>query len=95
MVTNLVHGQASWETDVLYPFVRTSLSVDGISCYLNQILSFTVVTPHPSDPNVTYELQLKGSGRTPFSRSADGLAVLRSSIREYLCSEGEILRVSF
>lgn len=46
-----------------------------------------LVTPHPSDPNVTYELQLKGSGRTPFSRSADGLAVLRSSIREYLCSE--------
>ncbi|KAF9561942.1 UPF0061-domain-containing protein [Agrocybe pediades] len=45
------------------------------------------VTPHPSDPNLTYELQLKGAGRTPFSRSADGLAVLRSSIREYLCSE--------
>lgn len=34
-----------------------------------------------------WELQLKGSGRTPFSRFADGRAVLRSSIREYLCSE--------
>lgn len=32
-------------------------------------------------------LQLKGSGQTPYSRHADGLAVLRSSIREYLCSE--------
>jgi uncharacterized protein YdiU (UPF0061 family) len=32
-------------------------------------------------------LQLKGAGPTPFSRSADGLAVLRSSLREYLCSE--------
>lgn len=32
-------------------------------------------------------LQLKGAGETPYSRSADGLAVLRSSIREYLCSE--------
>ena len=32
-------------------------------------------------------LQLKGAGKTPYSRSADGLAVLRSSIREYLCSE--------
>ena len=32
-------------------------------------------------------LQLKGAGLTPYSRSADGLAVLRSSIREYLCSE--------
>lgn len=31
--------------------------------------------------------QLKGAGETPYSRSADGLAVLRSSIREYLCSE--------
>ncbi len=33
------------------------------------------------------ELQLKGAGRTPYSRSADGRAVLRSSIREFLCSE--------
>ena len=32
-------------------------------------------------------LQLKGAGRTPYSRSADGLAVLRSSVREFLCSE--------
>ncbi|EJD06907.1 UPF0061-domain-containing protein [Fomitiporia mediterranea MF3/22] len=43
--------------------------------------------PNPSDPEKIYELQLKGAGRTPYSRSADGLAVLRSSIREYLCSE--------
>ena len=35
----------------------------------------------------TWTLQLKGAGATPYSRSADGLAVLRSSIREYLCSE--------
>ncbi len=34
-----------------------------------------------------WALQLKGSGKTPYSRGADGLAVLRSSIREYLCSE--------
>ncbi len=32
-------------------------------------------------------LQLKGAGPTPYSRRADGLAVLRSSIREFLCSE--------
>ena len=32
-------------------------------------------------------LQLKGSGETPYSRMADGLAVMRSSIREFLCSE--------
>ena len=33
------------------------------------------------------ELQLKGSGMTPYSRFADGKAVVRSSIREFLCSE--------
>ena len=33
------------------------------------------------------ELQLKGAGRTPYSRTADGRAVLRSSVREFLCSE--------
>jgi uncharacterized protein YdiU (UPF0061 family) len=32
-------------------------------------------------------LQLKGAGETPYSRTADGLAVLRSSVREFLCSE--------
>ncbi|MDX6556458.1 MAG: serine/tyrosine/threonine adenylyltransferase [Miltoncostaeaceae bacterium] len=32
-------------------------------------------------------LQLKGAGRTPYSRMADGRAVLRSSVREFLCSE--------
>ena len=34
-----------------------------------------------------WTLQLKGAGPTPYSRSADGLAVLRSSVREFLCSE--------
>ena len=34
-----------------------------------------------------HELQLKGAGPTPYSRTADGRAVLRSSIREFLCSE--------
>lgn len=34
-----------------------------------------------------WALQLKGAGPTPYSRRADGLAVLRSSVREFLCSE--------
>jgi uncharacterized protein YdiU (UPF0061 family) len=34
-----------------------------------------------------WEVQLKGSGLTPYSRMGDGRAVLRSSIREFLCSE--------
>lgn len=35
----------------------------------------------------SWELQLKGAGPTPYSRMGDGRAVLRSSIREFLCSE--------
>lgn len=38
-------------------------------------------------PQGPLELQLKGAGRTPYSRGGDGRAVLRSSIREFLCSE--------
>jgi len=37
--------------------------------------------------NELWDIQLKGSGLTPYSRSADGRAVLRSSVREYLASE--------
>ena len=37
--------------------------------------------------NKLWAVQLKGAGETPYSRTADGLAVLRSSVREYLCSE--------
>ncbi|KAJ5794456.1 hypothetical protein N7457_001055 [Penicillium paradoxum] len=39
------------------------------------------------ETNKRYELQLKGAGKTPYSRFADGKAVLRSSIREYVVSE--------
>jgi len=38
-------------------------------------------------PTGPIELQLKGAGKTPYSRMGDGRAVLRSSIREFLCSE--------
>ena len=37
--------------------------------------------------NERWEVQLKGAGPTPYSRGSDGRAVLRSTIREYLCSE--------
>ena len=39
------------------------------------------------DSSAIWDIQLKGAGPTPYSRFADGRAVLRSSIREYLCSE--------
>lgn len=45
---------------------------DGRSCLIAQVQN--------------YELSLKGAGQTPYSRGADGRTVLRSSIREYLCS---------
>jgi uncharacterized protein YdiU (UPF0061 family) len=37
--------------------------------------------------NTIWDLHLKGAGMTPYSRQGDGRAVLRSSIREFLCSE--------
>ncbi|KAI9725468.1 MAG: hypothetical protein M1828_003139 [Chrysothrix sp. TS-e1954] len=43
-------------------------------------------TTNPAS-KVRYEIQLKGAGRTPYSRFADGKAVVRSSIREYIVSE--------
>ena len=55
---------------------------DGRAINLGQYL----VKEH-KDRNEYVTLQLKGSGQTPYSRRADGMAVLRSSIREYLCSE--------
>ena len=50
---------------------------DGRAHLLGEILT----------PEGSQELQLKGSGRTPYSRMGDGRAVLRSSVREYLASE--------
>lgn len=51
---------------------------DGRVIYLGEVIN-TV--------GQRWELQLKGAGPTPYSRRADGRAVLRSSIREFLCSE--------
>jgi uncharacterized protein YdiU (UPF0061 family) len=40
-----------------------------------------------NDAGEQWEVQLKGAGLTPYSRTADGRKVLRSSIREFLASE--------
>lgn len=50
------------------------------------ILLGEVMAPETGPPGLL-ELQLKGAGLTPYSRMGDGRAVLRSSIREFLCSE--------
>ncbi|WP_035056904.1 protein adenylyltransferase SelO [Andreprevotia chitinilytica] len=46
-----------------------------------------LIAETPDVHGAVQEIQLKGAGPTPYSRRADGRAVLRSSIREYLCSE--------
>lgn len=51
---------------------------DGAAIYLGEIIN---------SKNEHWELQLKGAGKTPYSRDADGRKVLRSSLREFLCSE--------
>lgn len=51
---------------------------DGRAIYLGELIN---------PQGQRFELQLKGAGKTPYSRNADGRAVLRSSIREFLCSE--------
>jgi len=50
---------------------------DGATMYIGEVMH--------NEKRV--ELQFKGAGKTPFSRTADGRKVLRSSIREFLCSE--------
>ncbi|XP_077025355.1 protein adenylyltransferase SelO, mitochondrial [Tamandua tetradactyla] len=51
---------------------------DGAAMYLGEVCTAA---------GARWELQLKGAGPTPYSRQADGRKVLRSSIREFLCSE--------
>lgn len=52
---------------------------DGATMYIGEVIN--------DDNKKRVELQFKGAGKTPFSRTADGRKVLRSSIREFLCSE--------
>ena len=82
---------AVFSGNALWPGMRTLASVysghqfgvwagqlgDGRALWLGEV----------DTPNGPMELQLKGAGLTPYSRMGDGRAVLRSSIREFLCSE--------
>ncbi|GLD93475.1 hypothetical protein PINS_up002067 [Pythium insidiosum] len=52
---------------------------DGAAIYLGEVLS--------GSQRERWEMQIKGAGLTPFSRSADGRKVLRSTLREFLASE--------
>ena len=57
---------------------------DGRAISIGEVAVAKTSHPHASS---RYEMQLKGAGPTPFCRGADGRAVLRSSIREFLASE--------
>ena len=46
-----------------------------------------IVGEHVTDDKQRFDVQLKGSGRTPYSRSGDGKATLKAMLREYLISE--------
>ena len=46
-----------------------------------------ILGEHVTDDKQRFDVQLKGSGRTPYSRSGDGKATLKSMLREYLISE--------
>uniref|UniRef100_A0A4W5L5W8 Selenoprotein O n=1 Tax=Hucho hucho TaxID=62062 RepID=A0A4W5L5W8_9TELE len=62
---------------------------DGAACYLGELKAPADQCPEllRENPSGRWEIQVKGAGLTPYSRQADGRKVLRSSIREFLCSE--------
>ena len=65
---------------------------DGATMYIGEVSSKETAPPPPPPPSSSplgsqrLELQFKGAGLTPYSRTADGRKVLRSSLREFLCS---------
>jgi len=72
----------------LHPIVVRKLTSccqlgDGATMYLGEVLN---------SKGQRWEIQFKGAGKTPYSRTADGRKVLRSSLREFLCSEVRLLR---
>ncbi|KTG33864.1 hypothetical protein cypCar_00022526, partial [Cyprinus carpio] len=64
---------------------------DGAVCYLGEVEveagAEQSSNPISTSPCGRWEIQVKGAGLTPYSRQSDGRKVLRSSIREFLCSE--------
>jgi len=60
---------------------------DGRAMTLGELPVASELSDSELSHSELWDIQLKGAGPTPYSRFADGRAVLRSSIREYLCSE--------
>ena len=88
VATSLDTSLDNWEMAVLsespLQLMSDHLNITDVSS-LCRSLSYLGEVVGPGGQR--WELQLKGSGKTPYSRFADGRKVLRSSIREFLCSE--------
>ena len=84
----ILDGETVYHTESIFPY---SLAYAGFQFgeFAGQLGDGRVVNLFdlPNKLNEMVTLQLKGSGRTPFSRFADGKAVLRSCIREFVISE--------
>ncbi|KAJ5738232.1 hypothetical protein N7493_001387 [Penicillium malachiteum] len=86
----LVSGNEIWwdgEKGGIYPWAQCYGGNGSWAGQLGDGRAISIFECTNPDSNTRYELQLKGAGRTPYSRFADGKAVLRSSIREYIVSE--------
>jgi uncharacterized protein YdiU (UPF0061 family) len=80
---DIVSGKEIFTSDTVHPFAMAYAGFQ-FGEFAGQLGDGRVVNLFTANG---YELQLKGAGKTPFSRFADGNAVLRSSIREYVISE--------
>jgi uncharacterized protein YdiU (UPF0061 family) len=86
---NIVSGKSIYKSENVHPFsmAYAGFQFGNFAGQLGDGRVINLFTIPGKNDNSSYELQLKGAGKTPFSRFADGNAVLRSSIREYIISE--------
>lgn len=84
-----VAGQHVFTSQDLYPWAQNyaGYQFGNWAGQLGDGRAISLFEVKNSKTDIRYEIQLKGAGLTPYSRFADGLAVLRSSIREALASE--------
>lgn len=86
VTTNCLAGNEICETSVPVSHCYCGYQFGNFAGQLGDGRAITIGDYYTSSGEV-WEMQLKGSGPTPYSRFADGRAVLRSSIREYFASE--------
>ncbi|KAG0681132.1 hypothetical protein C6P42_004372 [Pichia californica] len=86
---DIVSGKSIYKSDKVYPFsmAYAGFQFGNFAGQLGDGRVINLFTIKNEETGKSFELQLKGAGKTPFSRFADGNAVLRSSIREYIISE--------